>query len=289
MCATFRRKLVRPLVLLAVIAAAAVSAGGANADPWGETLVDHDPISTLGSGDFEFRDGNLDWYYGQYDVNAHLTGEMRVDDANGSCVRMRMEYFHDGESLTTKYGSTMCAEDGKTHLYAVDLNPWGDYRVDLIKVSLQKKTGANGWTIVESAYFKPTLASDDVRIHADGVDFGGDGFAFGEPVGSGTMDWIQGEDMDITPHLRGYLHLNNVAGLCARVDLVYYASTRRTLDEEHSGSVCAADNSHSYWSVDLSPYTSFEITSVIVKLQTQSTNGSWQTIDAQDTVYINAN
>jgi hypothetical protein len=289
MCAAFRRKLGRPLLVLAVIAAAAVSIGGAQADSWGETLVDHDPVSTLGGGDFEFRDGNLDWYYGQYDINAHLTGEMRVDNADGSCVRMRMEYFDDGDSLNVKQGNSMCAEDGKTHLYEVDLNPWGDYRVDLIKVSLQKKTGANGWTIVESAYFKPTLESDDVRIHADGVDFGGDSFAFGEPVGSGSMDWTQGEDMDITPHLRGYLHLDDMAGLCARVDLVYFDRWWGSLDEEHGASHCAPDNSHVYWSIDLKPYTSSQITDVTVKLQTLSANGSWQTVDAEDTAYVDAN
>jgi hypothetical protein len=100
------------------------------------------------------------------------------------------------------------------------------------------------------------------------------------------MDWIQGDDMDITPHLRGYIHLNNMAGVCARVDLVYWSDWRGALDEEHGGSVCAPDNSHSYWSVDMKPYTSSLITHVTVKLQTLARNGSWQTVDAEDDAYI---
>ena len=109
---------------------------------------------------------------------------------------------------------TVCAPDSESHDYTVDLNPWGSPDIDLVKVSLQKET-ASGWSTVESYYFKPNLPSDKVFHDANGVDFGGDTLGIDSPVGSATVDWTQGEGMNLTPHLRGTLYLNNVAGLCA--------------------------------------------------------------------------
>jgi hypothetical protein len=42
--------------------------------------------------------------------------------------------------------------------------------------------------------------------------------------------------------------------------------------------VCAPDNHHYSWSVDLAPYHSSLIAEVDVAMQTQGTNGSWNTI-----------
>ncbi len=275
MFATFRRSLSRVLAMVAIACAAAIAAGTAHATTTSR-LVDFDDVSTLGSGSFEFRSGTLSWWWDS-EISAHLKGEIKLDDANGSCARMRMEYFNDSVSITTKYGGTVCAPDGKSHSYTVDINPYGDPNIDLVKVSLQKET-ASGWSIVESAYFKPTLDTTKVRLTADGVDFGDDYWGVSSPIGSGTLEWGQGEGMNLTPHLRGYIWLNNVAGLCARVDLTYFTLSGAVLAEKHGGSVCAPDNSRYTASVDLAPYTSDQISSVAVNLQTQGSDGSWNGI-----------
>ena len=52
----------------------------------------------------------------------------------------------------------------------MDLNPWSDGRIDLLKVSLQKETAADGWSTVETDYFETNIPTDKVRLSADGVD-----------------------------------------------------------------------------------------------------------------------
>jgi hypothetical protein len=291
MVATTLTRRLAVLVAVAVVGAAALLTGSARA-----AMVDHDPVATLGSGSsFEFRDGDLYWHYANGAISAHLTGDLRIDEAKGSCARMRMEYFNDSVSLTTKYGGTVCAPDSETNEWTVDMNPYGSASIDLVKVSVEKET-PSAWSIVESAYFKPTLSTDKVRLTADGVDFGDDWFVGSATTGSGTMDWEEGEGMNLTPHLRGYLHLNNVAGLCARVSLRYYDESDGLFATRYGGPACAPDNSHAVWYVDLAPYTSDRIDSVTVALQTERSDGTWQDIDtyqhqnwgATQTVFIDA-
>jgi hypothetical protein len=289
MITAFRSKLTYTLVVVAILGAA-IAVGSARA-----AMVDTDSVS-LGSGDFKFRNGDLDWYYNSGQIYARLRGDLKLDNANGSCARMRMEYFNDSESLIVKYGGTVCADDGKSDSWDVDLDPWADPRIDLIKVSLQKKTGANGWEIVESAYFKPTLGTDKVRLPGDGVDFGGDIVVGDGPIDSGTVEWIQGEDMDITPHVTGYLHINTRNGYCARIGLTYLNQWGNAFMEKHGDKKCAPDNWPHEWEIDLAPYTSSDIYGVTVALQQQLSDGSWEDVDTWDhpspgstkTVYIDA-
>jgi hypothetical protein len=107
-----------------------------------------------------------------------------------------------------------------SHTYSVDFDPYGDARTDLVKVSVEKQTAADGWPIVESGYFKTDMPTRKVRLSPDGFDFGDDWFIGSSATGSGTLDWGQGDGALLTPHLKGYLHLNNVAGHCARMKLV---------------------------------------------------------------------
>ena len=109
-------------------------------------MVDHDTLSQ-GSGSFQFQSGDLYWHHDNGSYSTHLTGEIRLDDANGSCARMRLVYFDDGAELATKYGGTVCAEDGKAHSYSVDLNPYN---------------GLHSWT-VDLAPFTSTQI-DDVYV-----------------------------------------------------------------------------------------------------------------------------
>jgi hypothetical protein len=272
------RRRSRGLAVLVVAIVAAIVVGAAHAAP----LVDRDSMSTMGSGaSFQFRDGEVDWYWGDGKISAHLGGKIRIDEANGSCARMRLEYFNDSVTIgTPKYGGTVCAQDSDSHEFTVDLNPWGSPDIDLVKVSLQKET-ASGWSTVESDYFKPDIPSDKVYVDADGLDFGGDTWGINSPTGSATLDWIQTEGMELTPHLYGTLYLNKVAGLCARIDLTYMSESNgyhNAFHDEHSGKFCAPDNSLWGGKIDMAPYTSTQIDSVQVSIQILESDGSWQAI-----------
>lgn len=263
----------RALAALAAAAALAAIAPAAQA-----AMVDEDTL-TLGTGSFTFRSGHLFWHHNAGIYDTYLTGDMRIDDANGSCARMRLVYFDDGEELTTRYGGTVCAEDGKAHTYHVSLNPYSSPRIDLVKVSLQKQTARAGWTTVESKYFGPDFTADKVRLTSDGVDFGDGTWGIGSPLGSGRMAWVRKEDGMITPRLTGGLFLNNMGGTCARMLMTYVDAGGGEIATEHGGSVCSPDNARHRWDIDLDPFSSTRIDSVVVAMQTQATNGTWHTID----------
>jgi hypothetical protein len=277
----FRITAIVKLAALAVfVAVAAVMAGSVQA-----ATIDHDSVSTIGNASFKFANGDLYWHLSGGKFSAHLLGTLKLNDANGSCARIRMEYFHKGTSIATKYGGSVCAPDGKSHEYSVDLNPYSDPNIDLLKVSVEKQTASNGseFSIVESAYFSPSTTPDKVKITSQGVDFGGDEFSSvtSEPVESGQLYWNRGDGAGITPRLVGAFWLNNVAGLCARMNLRYYTESGTYLTEKAGGSRCAADNNLHGVVVDLSPYTSTQVGKVEVQLQTQGSNGSWNLVDSE--------
>jgi hypothetical protein len=115
-----------------------------------------------------------------------------------------------------------------------------------------------------------------------GVDFGGPQWSSfsSEPTGFASLYWNRGDGAEITPRLIGSIWLNNVAGLCTRMNLRYYTEAGALLAERHGGSGCAADDDLHAVSVDLQPYTSTQIYKVEVQLQTQRSNGSWNLVDS---------
>ena len=100
--------------------------------------------------------------------------------------------------------------------------------------------------------------------------------------------------MNLTPHLRGTLYLNNVAGLCARIELTYHSESNRyytDFHDEYSGKACAPDNARYAATIDMAPYTSDQIASVEVNIETQRSDGSWQDVsgDVDGHAYIDYN
>jgi hypothetical protein len=268
-------------IVIVVAAAAAVMVGSGRA-----AVIDHDSVSTIGNDSFKFRNGDVYWHFSNGKFSARLVGTLTLKNANGSCARMRMEYFDQGESIATKQGGTVCAPDGKSHDYDVDLNKYSDDNIDLLKVSVEKQTASDksSFSIVESAYFSPSTAPDKVLITSKGVDLGGDEFSSitSEPVYSADFYWNRvASSGDITPRLIATYWLNNVAGLCARIDLRYETESGSYLAEKHDTPFCAADNDLHHVQVDFQRYTSNEVGRVLVQLQTQASNGSWNLVGSQ--------
>lgn len=134
----------------------------------------------------------------------------------------------------------------------------------------------------------PAYASprDDVRITDPEVDFGGSVFAFGAPVGSGSLDWnyqtVPGGGDLYWPELDGTLHLDGANGDCGRVHLsVWVGAHLATV--EHSSILCASDNGHHHIHVSLP--TSYSInTPTEAHICTEiasSMFGPWTTLTCQ--------
>jgi hypothetical protein len=277
----------RSMKLTPVLAAAAALA---LAGPAQAAVIDTDPVrltdegydfgnplfvagAPTGSGDPEFDFTNMR-------ITPRLIGTMHVDDADGTCARMRLTYRDDaGDELTTRYGSTLCVDDDDHYELPTDLDPYADDEIDRVQVAVERES-ATGWSTVESDTYTVDTHDDDVRITEDGVDFGGDGFSIGAPAGSGEMNW-DFDDGDVTPRLVGALHLNNSSGVCARIRLRYLTDAGLLLTTREDAARCANDNGHHEWTIDFDPHTSNKIGQVRVQLQTQANNGSWLTAGAE--------
>ena len=89
------------------------------------------------------------------------------------------------------------------------------------------------------------------------------------------------EDGQVTPHLMGTLHLNNIEGGCARMNIRYLTESGAFLTSRAGGVVCASDNDHHEFTVDLEPYDSNKIGQVNVQLQSQNTNGTFTVVGSE--------
>ena len=117
---------------------------------------------------------------------------------------------------------------------------------------------------------------DDVRLTATSYDFGSTGYAFGEPTGSGEIHFHH-ESGGIRPHLIGTMHADQADDTCERMRLEYYDDGGAWMQTRYGGEVCAFDDQHHSWSVDLDPYTDPDIHSVRVSVQRENLNG-WATM-----------
>lgn len=251
----------------AVIDTDSVKLTASKYDFGGSTLVAGAP-TTSGKLEFKLSGGKL---------TPHLKGTLHLNDADGTCARMRLRYFDaQGDELTDdpKYGGKVCENDDRHHKYSVDLDPYRHRSIDTVEVALQRQT-VSGWSTVSFGRYAANTHWDIVRITADGVDFGDRDFVFGAPPNGGWLDWGLAGAV-ARPSLTGYLHLNNSSGVCARVNLRYLSESGGFLKAKPGGSVCAADNGHQIAHVDLAPYESNKIGKVKVQLQTQANDGSWK-------------
>lgn len=275
---------------LAIGAASLTFAGTAQA-----VVIDTDQPKLTGNG-YDFGNGGfvggaptgsgeLKFVLGDSKIEPKLSGTIHLNDADGTCARMHLEYRDkNGSSLTpTEHGGTVCAYDDRHHEFTVDLSPYEDKDIASVKVQLEKQT-ATAWYVVDNDVFYANTHSDNVKIPENGVDFGSSGWTGSAPTGSGSMAW--GLDGGVVePHLTGTLHLNNSSGVCARMNLRYLTQSGVFVTKKHGGEKCASDNGHHSYSIDLSPYDSNKIGKVKVQLQTQGSNGSWN-VAGSETVSI---
>lgn len=92
---------------------------------------------------------------------------------------------------------------------------------------------------------------DAFRLTAPQVDFGsGNLNIFGDPS-NGSLLWMSDpDDSEWWPWVLGTLFINNAAGLCARVQIVYHDFAGVELDTQNGGTVCSPSNRLNRYSVD---------------------------------------
>ena len=241
---------------------------------------------------FEF-DGWLTWGMAEGQMEPSLHGDLDLHDAEGLCGRMRLDLYGGGHVfLTTKYGGSKCAESGKRLRWVIDLipydnngNPYRSNKIDEVKVSIEKKTASQDWTIIGSKTVKMSPLHTKVKITEEGMDFGGETLVAGAPGKSGDVAWTWKEG-HVTPRVTGRIHLNHVASACARLQIEYFAYDDELLATKAGGKRCASDNSHYWGDVDLSPYSDGKIASIKVHLQSLRTDGSWRTVGTDSATYV---
>jgi hypothetical protein len=273
----FRFPRVLKIGVLAALVAAAFTAGSARA-----TVIDSDQlplVGTVGTPSIYFERGAVEWSLADGTLTPDAWGTLTMDNAKGYCARIRMEYFQDNVSVAVRYGGSVCPNDGGYHTYSVGLDPYSNPDIDLVKVSVEKQSGGSDFSIIESFYSSPNTHANSIQIPGKGADFGGPTWSVvSAQPNDGTLYWNRANGAEYTARLMGYIWLNNMGGVCARMNLRYYDESGALLTEKHGGSVCASDNSIHAYSVDLQPYTSSEVVDVEAQLQTQGTNGSWNVV-----------
>ena len=96
--------------------------------------------------------------------------------------------------------------------------------------------------------------TDSVLLTGAKIDFGGDNWdsSTDSPSNSGTLFWSV-VDGFYTPHLTGYLYLQNANGKFARMHVSHWDGGGGLISTQHGGIVQASGNGLQWWTVDLTP------------------------------------
>ncbi len=275
-------RIAKLFVLAVLVAAAASFVGSARA-----ATIDTDSVPTLGDSSFKFTGGTVYWHFSNEKFSIHVLGTLTIKNANGSCARMRFEYFHGSTSITKEYGGQVCATDSGSTSWNVDFNSnFKSSDTTVVKVSIEKETAASApnFDIVGSANYSPGTEPDKIKINGDGVALGGFTYDTVSHTAWDSADlyWNRGDGANYTVRLIGTMYLHDVAGLCARLNIKYYTESGSYIDQRHSDPFCATDNSLQHYTYDFQPYTSPDAERVEVQLQTQGVGKTdWNVLGSQ--------
>lgn len=262
--------------------------------PAGAVIVQEDDVKLTSSG-YDFGGetwvagaptgkGELHWHHENGTIRPHLVGHLHLDEADGSCGRMRIEYFDAWESLlATRYGGEVCADDDHHHEWDVDLDPFTADEIVAVDVAVQAES-SSGWSTMEEEKYWIGTMTDELKITESKVDFGSEDFAAGAPMRTGYVDW-EIDDAVVTPNIWGYLHLNNSDDVCARLNVRYRTEAGAHLFTEPGDEHCAPNGGHHSWYVFMDDEGSDKVGEINVQLQTRAPGGSW-TVEGNEIVAL---
>jgi hypothetical protein len=288
-------------VVAVAVLALATFGGTAYAD---NRLLETDHVRLTSAG-FYFGDGtwsttgydqkaDVKWKVDEADITPTVSGKLGLWGVDGECARIRIDYYTSGGSyLNTTWGGTVCATTNGINEWSVDQTRWASDQTGKITVSIEHQLSSGDWAIVDSQSVSlGTYVDDKVQISwtdgnggVPGIGFGDSGWSSGTytPTGFGTVTWTRRTGQN-WPHLTGTVHLESAAGDCVRMRLDYYSDTA-FLDTETGGTVCAIDNAHYKWSVDLEPWGGDAVQHVRVSIERQLDPTTWQIADSTTSYY----
>ena len=120
------------------------------------------------------------------------------------------------------------------------------------------------------------IDNDPVQLLSNKFDFGDNTFVAGAPLGSGNVAWDYTGGI-VSPQLTGTLHLRNAAGLCARMRVEQFSRAGAPLFTTVGGTVCAANNAHQAFAVNLNPPGNALTDNVLVSIERTTPAGGWVT------------
>jgi hypothetical protein len=300
---TGRRRWIGRIAGVFTVAALALAAAGGTAYA-DNRLLETDHVRLTSNG-FYFGDGtwsttgydqkaDVKWKVDEADITPTVTGKLGLWAVDGECARIRMDYYTTGGSwITDTTGGTVCATTNGIQEWTVDQTRYGSDDLGKITVSIEHLLSSGAWAIVDSQTVSVgTYVDDTVQVSWTDSNGGVPGIGFGDsgwnsstytPTGDGKVTWarLSGQNW---PHLTGTVHLESAAGDCVRMRLDYYSDTAY-LDTEYGGAVCAIDNDHYKWSVDLQPWGSDAVQHIRVSIERQLDPTTWQIADSTLSYY----
>jgi hypothetical protein len=263
------RKLTATLAILAATAGVSVFAASA-----GAVVVDNDFLA-LDSDEDDLSNGNVAFDMSDGLVYVDVTGLMSIEDGDDTCARIRRDYYDDDDVyLDTQYTPELCVQDDDRHEWGVVYHGTGHALTDKVVVAIEKQS-LSTWTTQDDATFYLNTHDDSFQVLRQGIDIGLGGFAGGAPVDDAEVRWPI-ENGLVTPEFEMELYLDNLAGVCGRINVRFLKENGNFLDSRASNPRCAPDNNSHHWPLAIPTYTSGLIGKVEVEAQTRVAN-QWVT------------
>lgn len=117
--------------------------------------------------------------------------------------------------------------------------------------------------------------TDRPRMSGPNRDFGNNQF-LGSPLNGGIVNWDVNSSGVITPWVSGQLYLNNLAGECTQVAVVYHDSAHNQLATRNSGQFCHSDNRSDQHTISISSYGSADVDHIVIQIK----DGAYTTVNS---------
>jgi hypothetical protein len=278
------RKLTAMLAILAATAGVSAVAGSAQA-----AVVNDSVVQLTSDSDVHLYPGHVDWDYSNGLVTPKLTGTMLM--YNERCFRVSVTNWDGSKKLDVKHGAKRCIKnDSDTRQQAIDLSGVADARTDRVTVAVEEQNQTNDdWVVREEsgkhwwdAELFPWM--DTVQLLGDGIDLGGGTFdtATGNPTGSALVQWSI-DDGEATASLSPTLFLDDMAGMCGRVELRYLDEAGTLVDTVDGAEWCPTSNAEESHTETLAAAPSSQIFQVEVAMQTSPNvnKKTWSDVTSQ--------
>jgi hypothetical protein len=269
------RKLTATLAVLAATAGVSAVAGSAQA-----AVINDSIVQLTSDTEVHLYPGSVAWDYSNGVVTPTVTGTMLM--YNERCFRVSVTTYDGNKQLDVKHGAKRCIKnDSDTRTQAIDVSGVPDARTDRVTVAVEEQNQNNDdWVVREEsgkhwwdAELDPYL--DTVRLLGDGIDLGGGTFdpSTGSPPSSAAVTWSI-DDGKATAVVDETLYLDDMAGMCGRVELRYLDEAGNSVETVDGTAWCPTSNAEEDHRETLSAAPSPQIFQVEVAMQTSPANAA---------------